>query len=400
MSKPALFYYLADSKLLSGNALDFNQLTKANWLDAMKVDDPIQESFEPSAIDLEMQDDLKPLYLHYIKNPRPLSLHPQIGNAWSLHSFQPIKKGQIVTEYLGEWHPQSIRGSSYRFGPIDALNYRNCAAFAEDGFPNMGAFYLYDTHDIPLRVLFIALEDIEAGETLLINYGLNHLVKINHHTEYHLNQMLSYFTNNPLESHLEKLKSLTQKSRRDLNWHQIVDLENLIAKSQYVFQTPSAAFHLLLNQVISSEKFFNLFDKIDHRFYLLGYSFEYKPKQDEILRQFQVIRKYFERQSRCDDLIRQLLSRYRIRLIFHIFLKLFLENHPVEQCLIEVEHAEQVFNAICSNNKDQLNHHYLQSEHKNILLKQAHLFANEIGSEIRIANNNQSNCSYSTLSTN
>ncbi len=400
MTTSPLFYYQAKSKLIAGSAADFKWLTKATWLSNMKVDCPAQESFKKSTLDLEMQDYLKPLYQDYIKNPPLLSLYPQRGNAWSLHSYQPIKKGQVVTEYLGEWLPQNTRASSYRFGPIDALNYRNCAAFAEDGFPNMGAFYLYDTQNIPLRVLFIALEDIEAGQALLINYGLTHLVKINHHTEYHLNQMISYFKNHPLEVCFEELKHLSQQSRLKMGFNKSLDHENLTAKLQYLFQTPSAAFHLLLNDLISSESFFKLFDKIDHRFYLLGYSFEYRPKQDEILRQFQLIRKYFERQSRCDNLLGQLLDRYRIRLITHIFLKLFLENHPINQCLSQLEHAEQIFNAICTNNEDQLYDHYLQSECKSILLEQANLFACEIHSQIRIVADNQSNFNCSTLSSN
>lgn len=248
------------------------------WINEMRVppgsDFP---EFTPSREDLEMMDFLLPLYRAYLENPPKLAIVGE-GNL-SLHAEEPIKRGSVVVEYLGNWEPGSKTASSYRFGPINGLHFRNFAAMAEDGFPNLVPFYLYGVGGLPLRVVFVALEDMEKGEALTFNYGPNHSVKFVERLEYRLDEMIRFFENYRLRDCLEAIRTTHIQKRSALGYDKSLELENLVAKVQYLFQTPSALLLLLERGVLDTAEVRYFWRKPDYRHYLLGVPFTPGPRE-------------------------------------------------------------------------------------------------------------------------
>lgn len=237
----------------------------AVWVDEMVVAPGApMPAYHPSQEDLDLMSFLLPLYEEYRKIPPRLKVE---GGA--LYAGESIAKGRVVVEYLGAWEPGSKTPSSYRFGPINGQHYRNFAGMAEDGFPNMTPFYLYGVRELPLRVVFVALEEIAEGDILTFNYGPNHSVKLQEHLEYRLDQMVSFFSQISIASCLEKIKELHCQRRSALGWERCLELENLVAKVQYLYQTPSALMHLLEDHEV---RYF--WQKPDYRYYLLGVPFD------------------------------------------------------------------------------------------------------------------------------
>jgi len=266
----------------------FFALTNSRWIETMQMQPDPEASLDhiqPSLTDWELMRFLRPFYNIYLKRPPKLYIKENTTQGChSLHAFEPIPKGSIATEYLGEWAPESTIHSSYRWGPIDGLHHRNFGGMAEDSFPNMGAFYLYQTKDLPLRVVFIALEDIGAGEMLTVNYGMNHSVKVNYHDEYALDRLLNFFSTHPLKKCIERIEQLHTKKRTELGWAKTLELENLTAKIQYIYQTPSTLSLLIKEKIISYEEVFAIYDEAKYRFYILGFPFQPNLRQAEVIK--------------------------------------------------------------------------------------------------------------------
>lgn len=213
-----------------------------------------------------------------------LTLPPKIyikqsSTGHALYALDSIKKGDIVLEYLGEWNPEQ-RQSTYRFGPIDGLYYRNYGAMADDSFPNMAACYLYDVGGLPLRIVFLALEDIAPHQILTLNYGMRHGVKLIQHQECRLEQLISFFRDQNFADIVKDWKRLRSLPRSELGSYN-VDLENLTAKMQYIFQTPTS--FSLVKTVVDPEQLIDFFMKPDHRFYLLGFSLFPHAREKEVI---------------------------------------------------------------------------------------------------------------------
>lgn len=264
-------------------------LTGAQWTDELILpkESASLQPIEPVQSEVELQSLLLPLYQNYLSSPPRLQIRKS-ATGYSLYAGEPLKKGTVVTEYLGEWSPSS-KGSPYRFGPIDALNFRNYAAFAEDGFPNLEAFYLYGLDKAPLRILFVALEDIAPGELLTINYGLNHSIKTIERVEYGLEAMRAFFTQNPLEELVKKIRWAMPQNRIKLGWEETLAFENRVAKLQYLFHTPSAFSQLFSagrDGLATPKPFFTFFNKLDNRYQLLSYKMTPTPRQREVEERF------------------------------------------------------------------------------------------------------------------
>jgi hypothetical protein len=242
----------------------------------------------PVDSEAELQSFLIPLYHNYLTHPPRLRVGKS-ATGYSLYADEPLKKGTVVTEYLGEWSTSS-KGSPYRFG--------NYAAFAEDGFPNLEAFYLYGVDNVPLRILFVALEDLAPGQLLTINYGLNHSIKTIERVEYGLEAMYDFFTQNPLQELVQKIRWAMPQNRMDLGWEEVLAFENRVAKLQYLFHTPSAFSYLfflgrddLVTSTLDPKPFFNFFAKLDNRYQLLSYKMNPTPRQREVEERFATLQR-------------------------------------------------------------------------------------------------------------
>lgn len=146
------------------------------------------------------------VYNEFKKNPPKTSVEeikfddegqllPIQGCFCGLVAKQPIKKGQIVVEYTGEYinaNEQLKRPTEYMLGEkgdigVDAMFFRSAGSMANHGFPNVIFQPIYssfqpgsDTEGMkgvdgfPNRTFLVAIEDIAEGEEIILNYGGYH----------------------------------------------------------------------------------------------------------------------------------------------------------------------------------------------------------------------------------
>lgn len=245
------------------------------WIQEMMVaDDQPLTPLTPSAVDQQIMPLVDRAYRLY-QTHRPLlalSRSKREGE-WGVIAQEPIEAGTVVIEYLGEWKPKAEEPSTYRFGCIDAKRYRNYAAMVDDGFPNLGAFYLYDADGLPLRILFVAYEDIEPGQPLAINYGSTHSVKFGCHQESRLKALEDYCNSCSFTERVKMLQKRNSFHRAFFSWKENVLLEAELSQLQYLFQTPRALIYCLENELLLPLEALSFYEKIDHRLYLLGQPF-------------------------------------------------------------------------------------------------------------------------------
>lgn len=298
-----------------------------------------------------------------------------------MESLDAIERGQIIEEYLGEYVPNQTTNSSYRFGPIDAKHYRNTMAMIEDGFPNVQPFYLFDGN-APVKILFISTERIEPSSTLLINYGLSHSVKTGKHFEYGFAKMCAFFQEHPLSFCFKRLWFLNSQKRSTLSWDEHLELENLAAKLQYLYQTPSAILLLLLSKVTSSHELFSYFHNTHYQFYLLGYSPTPKTRQIEVSTQITLLMQYFKISNRPDDLALDLSNKVRIRLLISFFIKHYLTSLDPLLYYHETLLLNEADRAIQLSDKDLFLSIFAKSKQKDLFLEEAIFYAKEAGSSL------------------
>ncbi|MCB1135445.1 MAG: SET domain-containing protein, partial [Chlamydiia bacterium] len=251
-----MFYYDDGSGVSLGDANLLYELTGAHWADRVSVADGVTmpQSYPCSQVDMELTHQCLPSYRGYKK--RAPRLYIRCGEHRGRHAvcaLDAIPKGTIVTEYLGQWVGSADIRSNYRWGPIDGLHMRNYGGMVEDGFPNVAAIYLYNIDDIPLRIVFVAVEEIAAGEMVTVHYGMNHSVKILCHEEYRLQAMVRFFSANPLDKMVTRIVALRGMTASEKRWKHCLELENLVVKLRYLFQTPGALMRLMLDGVIAPE---------------------------------------------------------------------------------------------------------------------------------------------------
>lgn len=382
MTIPPSLYQAATATTIPGSPELFKKLTGADWINAIRIEQSASIlHIPPNRTEWELMDFLQPAYTTYLQSSPQLAIHEtSTPGAYTLHAAQSIERGTIVTEYLGEWSQQSTRLSSYRWGPIDALHYRNCGGMVEDGFPNLAAFHLYGVDGLPLRILFVALEPIATNEMLVINYGMSHSVKINYHTEYKLNMMLDFFSKNPLDHIFKKISEANSRKRMELGWNKCLELESLVAKVQYLYQTPSAIMNLLIHNTVTAQIVFDLLDRIDNRFYILGFPLSPNRRQKEIMDHVQVLKTYFLGQRQFDAILQELIQRIRIRVVIQVFLKGVLKNENSEFLFQESLALNSGLDAVVSGNKEEYIRCLQKSHNKEQFTEEAMIFAQEIRS--------------------
>ncbi|GAB4189152.1 MAG: hypothetical protein Tsb0015_09710 [Simkaniaceae bacterium] len=373
----------SDGVLHQGTADHFSQMTGAGWTDKMILSSKEMPIFHPSTREWELMRFLRPLYQVYRKNPPKLYI--QQGTAKGKHALfaaQPIKKGAIVVEYLGEWAPENKIPSSYRFGPIDAKRFRNLAALAEDGFPNLAAFYLYQTDGLPMRIVYLALEDIPEGKILTVNYGLRHSVKIHWHAEYREKELVYFFQKQPFAKYVLRIWELLPKKTSELSWTKILELENLTAKFQYLFSTPSSLAKLLFLKILSAEEVFTFFDKLDNRFYFLGFSLHPHPKQQEIIEYLHLLKSLFQETVPYQKRLLGWIGQVSVRSFFKVLIYGALQKHDFQRLQMEAMLWDKSFQAIQNEDKKLLQHLIKKSMDKSRLLQECLKYAQETHSPL------------------
>ncbi len=176
-----------------------------------------------------------------------------------LFAKDPIRKGEIIAEYTGEMITarkreslQAILDTEYleKAPPsIDAIEYRSPASMANDAFPN-AMVISWDSGNMDVegidgllgRKLLVALEDIEPGEQIAINYGVGHTIKL--HTSNHVelrNEAVRTFLKEPWEEILRKVENGDSASTAEEYFESLVYRE----KVQYLFNTYSTFKELI-----------------------------------------------------------------------------------------------------------------------------------------------------------
>lgn len=371
--KKPLFYYEKDGLLIEGSKELFYSLTNAHFLSEMRITSPLQKAPQ-NQNDKQIMPYVIPLYKEYCKSPPLLCIKEKSLKHFAIHAHEDLQKGQVIVEYLGELSEKPKKLSSYRFGPIDAEHHRNLASLIEDGFPNAAAFYLYDVENVPLRVVFIALENIKAGEMILINYGIYHSVKTEYHEEYRYKEMKEFFTKSSLSDLVQKIKRESFAKRSHLN----LELESLIAKVQYLFQSPTALIHLILDKVLKVEEVFSIFDTLDSRVHYLGYSFTPNLKEEELYEEMLILKRYFLKKEE-DPRILDLLQKVRVRIVIKYFLRHLSEGKEafVEEAIL----WEKALTALVEKDADTLQESFFQSKEKDLLLEELFTYSLQKGKE-------------------
>lgn len=186
------------------------------------------------------------LYEEFLKNPLPrLSFRkdPVVGN--TAYLLDDVRAGSILAEYVGDYNPYDEEKNVYAFPPVACNTHRGRASLIQDGTPNMfpEPIAMRGLHE---RVLFIALRDISAGETLTYDYGLNHSVKFHNYVELRGEELREWLQGRDLLSSALKISSFVPT---------LMELSAMrdLALVQYIIQTPQVLVSLFVDQLISKE---------------------------------------------------------------------------------------------------------------------------------------------------
>ena len=380
-------FYFQDQEgaVQMGSKQMFQEMTDSEWTDQVLYPNNLENRIcennkviAPHINDRQIMRLVLPFYRIFKKNPPKLFI--KIGDAkgrHSVHALEKIEKGSVVVEYVGEWIYPPSRPSSYRFGPIDALFYRNYSGIVEDGFPNIAAFHLYDIDGIPLRVIFIALEEINVGEMLTINYGMNHFVKVYYHTEYNLEKMCVFFSNYPLRKIGDRIKDLRRKAPIDLGWKRTLELEALVAKLRYIFQTPAAMLLLLSKGILKAEEVFQYFDEAEFRYFLLSIPFTPNSREREIISYLEMLRQIFIPKRAVALVALDLVERLRSRIFFSVYLQSILNGGAMDKAYQEASVWNEAFDAIDQGDRLLLEFRLQQVEKSSALRQACLIYAQE-----------------------
>jgi len=378
------FCYRNENELQIGSKELFFQLTGAEWIDEMKVFSTALDSIRPSCKEeIELMHLVMPLYNAYRKNPAKLYVHQGSSQAsHAIHARENICKGTVVSEYLGEWSQNSTISSSYRWGPINASLYRNYSALIEDGFPNIGAFYLYNIRNIPLRVVFVALEDIAADDIITIHYGMNHSVKTSYHTEYRLKQMVDFFCKYPLPKVVQEIKTQRSKTPKMLGLKKSLALENFTTKLRYIYQTPSALMHLVKEKAVTIDEVFYYYQQIDIRYFLLEFDPKASRRQQEITDYLEIIKEYYCHFQSDFEADLALMKKIRQRIFYTVYVKNRILQYPQSECEAKALLYNEAFDAVQKNEKEKLIFILEQVQDKNCLIQTCLAYAKELQSPL------------------
>lgn len=123
-------------------------------------------------------------YEKYLKNPSPLFItkvtHNDRGDVVSeiglgVFAREDIPIGTCVTEYVGELvdKPKLVKDDHYLFGNINGRNFCNEGPLINHSFPNCTTTNVRGRDNLgpEERMVFIAMENIQAGSQILYDYG-------------------------------------------------------------------------------------------------------------------------------------------------------------------------------------------------------------------------------------
>lgn len=206
-------------------------------------------------------------YQDYLKS-QPLVSISQTSQAKGCGVFakHKIAKGSIIREFSGEYAinnngEDQLNNSNYYYGAepfleisnpalkqqyqqgIEPVQFRSVAAMINDGLPNAIFNNIYNTQNLPVRTVIVAIKDIQPDEEIFIDYGVSSEIKYTPHYQ---------FDKKTLEAHWKKL--MTEWSSKEIQ-DQIAQIKGDVL--QFIFSQrlkfgndPSSAQHIHLTESI------------------------------------------------------------------------------------------------------------------------------------------------------
>lgn len=166
-----------------------------------------------------------------------------------LKAAEKIPKGKIVALYGGELDPP-LPISIYKMGKIEPVRYGNEASRANDSFPNCTTGGLWiNGLDQPV---FIAAEDIPAGKSIYIDYGIIHQSKWSHYSLFRLKTLEKFYRNLNLKQEYAKyLEMFRTGNYRFIDTY--LEFRYIQAKIKYLLNTPSALAYVFFKEILPYE---------------------------------------------------------------------------------------------------------------------------------------------------
>lgn len=243
----------------------FKEMTQAEFLEEYEVD--------PLVLLEDWKNNMLPRFTYpffdhlnidqwfsnYSKNPPKLALEKHSNVGFDVKTTTKLKKGEGVTEYMGEVVPSNIpiRNLDYALRNVDASQKRNLGPMINDGFPNTASIprFIAGTE----RHFFFMLDDAEADKCLCWNYGSGHDVKFRiPHVELRKEAMVAFFQQYSLSQITAEIKNgFNNEAIRD---SEALDLCSKWLKLGYLISTPTSLLRLLLMDVVTLKDFKALFN--------------------------------------------------------------------------------------------------------------------------------------------
>ncbi len=201
-------------------------------------------------------------YDAFKKNPQPISVKP-VGDFCGLFATRLIKKGELIAEYTGKltspgWYPpyKEYAYLAADYPAVDAGPFRSAAAMANDGFPNTSVFALGSEKGLdglPNRKLLFALENIEPGEEIRVNYGSKHdLKKDENYQELGFEALQKYLNSHAWDDIFRSVQSFLSQELTPGSSEYLDGFSNL-EKSRYILETSTVIQRAAKERMISQK---------------------------------------------------------------------------------------------------------------------------------------------------
>ncbi len=191
----------------------------------------------------------------------------------TLYASQSIARGSLICFYGGEYiapeEVSNIADAEYLFseGCVNGDRVRSYGAFAADGFPNCEMITLENIQGHPCRTVLVAIDEIKPHTPLCWDYNF-HEVKGSVHNELRLKALRDYYQRFPLASFggFEGLaRDVTSADRSTA-----IEAIGRLAKLRYVFNTPTALWQLIVDEIVTYKDILVLLEQPDLAAFLQG----------------------------------------------------------------------------------------------------------------------------------
>jgi hypothetical protein len=187
-------------------------------------------------------------YDAFKRNPPRIEVKP-VGNFCGLFANEPIKRGSIIAEYTGKLTSMGIptfNDGEYAwtdYPAVDSGHFRSPASMANEGFPNAAMTSVERPQKgldgIPNRKLLFAIQDIEPGKEIQINYGNLYDLKWNENYQtLGFEALQKYLASHSWDDISLKVHSYINKLRSGTT-AEFDEVLNHVEKTVYILGTPS-----------------------------------------------------------------------------------------------------------------------------------------------------------------